>query len=213
LPECIAHQLRNMLNAPDIAVHGGRIQDLTAPLFPEEEGCMARCAPKRRAEFVAGRTAARAALRQLGVQDQGIRPGPNRAPKWPDGLTGSITHDPSHCLAAVARKRHVRGIGIDIERRQCMPKAARDLFMSASDQGAIPGLSTPSSKDMPVTVFSAKESVFKALNPLMDILHDPHEFYIRFPAQPGVFTAHLSRDNPELGVVGRFVVKRDLVIT
>lgn len=174
---------------------------------------MARCVPKRRAEFVAGRTASRAALRQLGVQDQGISPGANRAPNWPDGLTGSITHDSSHCLAAVARQQHVRSIGIDIERRQRMSKAVCDLFLSTNDHSAMSGLSTLDPDDIPVTVFSAKESVFKALNPLTGALGDPHDFYVRFSGEPGIFTAHLSQDNTGLGIVGRYFVDRERVIT
>lgn len=94
-----------------------------------------------------------------------------------------------------------------------MSTAMRDLFLSAKDQSSFSDLCPLDPEIMPVTVFSAKESVFKALNPLTDRLHNPHDFYIQLSPQPGVFTAHIAHDDTALGIVGRYVMDRDVVMT
>ena len=81
----------------------------TYPAFPGET---AHGVPRRIAEFRAGRAAARAALVELGLPPRAIPAGADRAPIWPLGLQGSITHTESLCLASIGRGM---GIGLDLE--------------------------------------------------------------------------------------------------
>lgn len=81
----------------------------TYPAFPGET---AHGVPRRIAEFRAGRAAARAALVELGLPPRAIPVGADRAPIWPLGLQGSITHTETLCLAAIGRGM---GIGLDLE--------------------------------------------------------------------------------------------------
>src|SRR5690606_13013148 len=60
------------------------------PLLPAE---IAAARPRRRAEYAAGRIAARAALRRLTGQAALIGMGPDRLPLWPKGTIGSISHN------------------------------------------------------------------------------------------------------------------------
>jgi 4'-phosphopantetheinyl transferase EntD len=62
------------------------------PPFPGEADLVADAVEKRRREFVTTRRCARQALAQLGVPPVPIRPGPGRAPVWPAGVVGSLTH-------------------------------------------------------------------------------------------------------------------------
>src|SRR5215469_16812348 len=76
------------------------------PLRPAEAAIVARAVEKRRAEFATGRACAHAALDAWGAPDAPLLPGPDRAPLWPDGFVGSISHARGAC-AAVAAPRAV----------------------------------------------------------------------------------------------------------
>lgn len=131
----------------------------TAPEARAVQGAV----PARRREFAAGRACARRALAQLHVQDFPVLAGPRREPLWPPGVVGSITHTRGYCAAAVARASDLRVLGIDAELVGAVGDDLEELVCSAQERrrgragGAGPAWRT--------VVFSAKESVFKALYP------------------------------------------------
>lgn len=134
----------------------------------EPEGLPGRAVAKRRAEFLAGRWAARHALASLGVD---AAPGRNEdgSPRWPAPIVGSITHGAERALCAVARARDVRGLGIDVER--LMSPAAKDELRAricSHDERAVlaQGLFAPE-HHLVTLAFSAKESLYKCLYPLV----------------------------------------------
>src|SRR4051794_33065331 len=86
-----------------------------APLHPSEEAGVADAVPPRRAEYAAARECARSALRRLGVPEAAVPAGPDRAPMWPTGIVGSMTHVDGYRAAAVGRAGSWTGIGIDAE--------------------------------------------------------------------------------------------------
>ena len=125
----------------------------------------------RRAEFFAGRAAARAALAELGVAPVGIGRRADRSPDWPAGVIGSMTHTQGLVAVVVAGPDPARGtgagggrvgIGIDAEVDRPLPPAVADRVMDPAERA---GLGPDAERDG-VIVFSAKEAVFKALNPL-----------------------------------------------
>lgn len=125
---------------------------------------IARAAPRRRAEWLAGRRCASEALQLL--TGQGACPGmaPDRSPLWPDGTLGSISHSGDVAVAIAARAGACRGIGIDIERVMAEPEAGEIAVqaMTAQERCRFEG------DAFSVTLaFSAKESLFKALYPLL----------------------------------------------
>ena len=87
------------------------------PLQPAEAVAVSGAAPKRKSEFRAGRAAARIALASLGHPRAVVTKGADRAPIWPRGFVGSISHSPGYCAAAVGRWADVAAIGFDVERR------------------------------------------------------------------------------------------------
>jgi len=133
-------------------------------LWPAEKPAIARAIPKRQAEFAAGRSAARAALAAIGIAPIAILQHADRAPRWPAGITGSIAHCDSCCIAAVARQTDIGAMGIDVEPA------------TALDPDLIPTICTPAERRWIATtpdpgfaakqIFSAKEAVFKAQYPL-----------------------------------------------
>ena len=154
-------------------------------LFPEEAQAIARAIPKRRAEFAAGRRAARAALVGIGQAPQAILVGEHRAPLWPRGMVGAITHDDGTALAAVLPDRAAAGLGIDLTAATALPaKVDREILPHADEQGLSPLDAR--------TGFSAKESLFKALFPLVGA-------YFGFSAavfRPGLTTFHIELTVP-----------------
>jgi enterobactin synthetase component D len=127
-----------------------------------------RAVPKRRAEFLAGRWAARQALRTLGVEGA---PSAHEdgSPHWPPEVAGSISHGAGRALCAVARLADVRGLGIDVER--LMGEATKVELMAriCSDEERLTlAREVPAPEAQRVTfAFSAKESLYKCLYPLV----------------------------------------------
>ena len=110
-----ANEVIANLLPPYVAVAEGVIADGQADLWPEEAAYVANAVEKRRREFACGRHFARRCFRALGRPDGPLPANPDRSPRWPDGLVGSITHTDTYCAAAVARADDIAGIGIDVE--------------------------------------------------------------------------------------------------
>src|SRR3712207_1286527 len=70
-----------------------------AHLLPEEEGSVRTAGVKRRREFAAGRQCARRALAHLGFAGVPLPASADRAPCWPVGVCGSISHTELFCIA------------------------------------------------------------------------------------------------------------------
>lgn len=136
------------------------------PLLPEEGALLhPRSVEHRRRNFQKGRTAARRALAGLGVAPAPILRGPNREPVWPVGIVGSITHAAGHAMAAVARQADCAGIGIDLEHRdRYFPELERYIAFDEERQwlSDLPGTRHA---EAVLEIFSAKESIYKALFP------------------------------------------------
>ena len=58
---------------------------------------------------------ARTLLRQLGAEIPELLRDPDRVPRWPGKIVGSISHCDSLCIVGVADRAHFRGIGLDVE--------------------------------------------------------------------------------------------------
>lgn len=126
------------------------------PLLPGED--LRRAVPKRLAEFSAGRAAARKAL---GAQ-LAIPHGADRAPVWPAGVVGSISHSGSDCLAAVTRA--LRGLGLDIEPDLPLEEGLWPAILTGPEREFVMAQAEPGRAAM--AIFSAKEAAYKAQYPL-----------------------------------------------
>jgi len=154
---------------------------------------LAAAAPKRRREFLAGRTCAARALARLGLGPCEVAIDADRAPVWPAGVVGSITHSAGFAAAAVGLAAQLAGLGIDAE-----PIAAPSLVASvaklilAAGEPAAP----PPGMDLETyvtLVFSAKESLFKCVYPQV---REPFFFEharVTLAAVPGEFQAVLLK--------------------
>ena len=149
-------------------------QTIIGELEGRVAGAPARAVAKRRAEFLAGRWAAREALAALGIE---AIPGQSEdgLPLWPVPATGSITHGADRALSAVARREDVRSLGIDAER--LMRGAGPELCSRICEQVELARLerelSLPRHHALTLA-FSAKESLYKCLHPLIGRFMDFH---------------------------------------
>ena len=128
-----------------------------------------RSVAKRQAEFLAGRLCARAALLQLQGLDCSPAIGEDRAPVWPSGICGSITHSTGHAAAIVAQKADWRGLGMDLENLLNAERAERlagEILTPAELKRMAAGRREQRALTVTLT-FSVKESLFKALYPIV----------------------------------------------
>lgn len=161
------------------------VQQATAPsepLWAEERVAMARAVPQRLAEFTAGRAAARTAMQALGLPKAAIPQGPDRAPIWPKGVIGSISHTDGICVAMVGRIGQVSAIGIDLELDDPLPTDLWPEVCTSSELAVLGDLPAKVAGEMARLTFSAKECCYKCIYPqtrtvlgfgAMQILADP----------------------------------------
>lgn len=143
---------------PGVATAVVPIGSANAPLWPEESTAVIGAVPARVAEFVAGRSAARRALADLGLAPVPLPMGPDRAPCWPAGISGSITHAVGYAMAVARRGAPV---GVDLEEDAPIPPDLWPTLCRAEEMerlGSDPGR-------LVRQIFAAKEAVFKAQDP------------------------------------------------
>lgn len=169
--------------------------------LPEERALAASFAEVRRREFLATRHLARSALGELGHPDAVVRIGPHRAPVWPAGIVGSITHCAGYRAVALARADDLRSLGIDAE-------PAVPLDDGVAEQVLLPAEAARLRDPLESTVvFSAKESVYKAWHPLTGGWLGFED--VEVVLGDGTFGARVA----EATLSGRFVVRDGLVLT
>ena len=128
-----------------------------------------RSVAKRQAEFLAGRLCARAALLQLDNTHATPTIGEDRAPVWPAHIAGAITHSNGRAAAIVALKRDWQALGMDLENLLSDERAkrlAREILTPDELQRMAKGPAQQIAQWVTLT-FSVKESLFKALFPLV----------------------------------------------
>ncbi|WP_339473768.1 4'-phosphopantetheinyl transferase family protein [Pseudomonas sp. RL_5y_Pfl2_69] len=128
-----------------------------------------RSVAKRQAEFLAGRLCARAALLQLDGTCATPGMGEDRAPIWPAHISGAITHSNGRAGALVALKSEWQGLGIDLEKLLTTERAQRLAKEILTPDELLRMASVPAEQiALLITLtFSVKESLFKALYPLV----------------------------------------------
>jgi 4'-phosphopantetheinyl transferase EntD len=188
-------------------------------LFPEEEAAVARAVEKRRREFTTVRHCAREALARLGLPPAPIVPGPRGAPRWPDGVVGSMTHCAGYRAAAVGLASDVAAIGIDAEPHEPLPEGVLDLVASPVERRRLARLvAAAPDRHWDRVLFCAKEAVYKAWSPLTGRWLDFQEVDLTLDADASTFTARLLVPGPVVAgrarsaFDGRFATGRGVVL-
>jgi 4'-phosphopantetheinyl transferase EntD len=139
-------------------------RDTGQPVFlhPAEAHFVAMAVASRRREFALGRECARAALADLGFRDAVVPAEPDRSPRWPRGVVGSISHSGDYVAAIAASQAVFRGIGIDLERLGRISDELWTHLFDDGERGHLFSAATEERQRLATTIFSAKESFYKA---------------------------------------------------
>jgi len=150
-------------------------------LFPAYEielpTVLAAATDTRKAEFLAGRIAAKYALTELGLIPDTIGIGKHRNPLWPHSVLGSISHHRGNVICLMMR-RPVNGalkiaLGIDVESMMSLDDVIRlGASIYSADERALATQYFPNETLSLTLIFSAKEALFKALYPLVGSYFD-----------------------------------------
>lgn len=166
LSTCEAHKIHSPFGDSAVAfslVSERDIQDFQ--LHPLEEEALGHAvSAKRRLDFTLGRAAARQALSAIGFPVQApVLRGEQREPLWPVGVVGSISHSGGLGVAVAGWQQDIPALGVDIQKIE--ERYTDELIARFADPDEFDWvLSDPSKRtERAVRLFSAKESIFKAL--------------------------------------------------
>ncbi len=184
------------------------------PPWPGECAGPGRVAPARAAEFAAGRAALRRAMARLGLPPAALPVGPGRAPLWPQGVTGSLTHTATLGLAAVAPAGGVAGLGIDAEPDAPLPPELWEAVLRPEERAALAALPPEARGQRARLVFVAKEALHKAQYPATGRLIGFEA--VRIEVSGGdlraVFVARTGRFAPGAALAGRWAAAAGHVV-
>jgi 4'-phosphopantetheinyl transferase EntD len=195
-----------------VSVAGTRADVPDAVLLPEERAVVARAVESRRREFAAGRACARVALARWGLSRRAIPVGSEGAPRWPDGIVGSITHCSGYCGCAVARSDDLLALGIDAEPNLPLPGGLLWDVARPEERAWVRDLRR---RERDVhwdrLLFSMKESVYKAWFPLVGTRLDFGDAVVSVEPSAGTFSARIAGEIAELS--GRWLVRDEILLT
>ena len=149
-------------------------------LRAEEVRGISESVVERRRASGAARIVARELLQRLGHADCQLPRAASGAPVWPAGVIGSLAHDRRVAVAAVADRRRIDALGIDIEPAESLPMDLLDIIATPDER--------PRLGDNPIywrLLFAAKEAVYKAVYPLDRKFLEHHDVQIDFSRRKG----------------------------
>jgi 4'-phosphopantetheinyl transferase EntD len=160
----------------DLALEHGRAVGVVIPDAPEAVDALAATLPgperarafelpmARRRTYTGGRVAMHAALGRLGVRVDTVASDERGAPVLPPGVAGSITHKERLAAALVAFEASAR-LGVDLEMDAPRRQDIASRVLRDSEREELAGLGELERGREVLLRFSAKEAVYKALDP------------------------------------------------
>jgi 4'-phosphopantetheinyl transferase EntD len=130
-------------------------------LLPEELPFVARAVSRRVHDFAGGRACARAALGQLGFNDVALPADASRAPLWPPGICGSITHTHGFCAAVAAATADIRALGLDVETVDSVRPQLWHRICGSEELATLESADSAAAIAAATLIFSAKEAFYK----------------------------------------------------
>ncbi|MBV2359785.1 4'-phosphopantetheinyl transferase superfamily protein [Thalassococcus sp. CAU 1522] len=165
---------------------------LFARLAVDRPARLDRAVDKRLAEYLAGRCLARLSQQALGFAPRPVPAAASRAPIWPPGLSGSISHAAGQA-ACLLLPRDDATPGLDLESIAAgrALEAIDKTALSDADRAHLAALPDPA---IAATLcFSAKESLFKALFPTVGRFFGFDAAELAAPPGDGTLTLRLTR--------------------
>lgn len=169
-----------------------------AGLFAEEARAVSSAVESRQKQYTAGRVLARQAWAELGVPPLALLNDEQRVPRWPEGVVGCITHTHGWCAAAVARAERVAALGVDVEAATQLNVDLWDRICRPEERAWLGAHPQPAAGLLAKAVFSAKESIYKALYPQVRVFLDFQAMHIALApgAEAGTSRWHATLQVP-----------------
>ncbi len=139
-------------------------------LLAEERGAFARSVVKVQRASGAARIVARELMQRLGVTPQPVIKATAGMPQWPDGVVGSLAHDTTIALAALAREADFLSLGVDVEPAEPLEPDLMDIVATTRERADIAGAPLQGR-----LLFAIKEAVYKAVYPLDHTFLEHHD--------------------------------------
>lgn len=141
---------------------------VTLPFAIDLPPSIATATSRRQRSYLAGRACAQVLYQKYGISWDQLLPatGPptsQRCPQWPKGFVGSISHSHSLAIACLQPVEHCLSVGVDIEeiiQTERMDRLRKRIMHPNEDW-----VNTPQALSL---VFSFKESLYKALYPILN---------------------------------------------
>jgi len=137
--------------------------------------------PKRLIEFSTGRLCAIKALELLGIRETNIPIGEDRAPIWPRGIVGSISHCDRLAGAIVAKESNHISLGLDVEEIGRVTSDLWDLVFTENEKNFLFSLSKEDQRVKSTAIFSIKEAFYKFQHPLTKTFLDFLDVEVELP--------------------------------
>jgi enterobactin synthetase component D len=135
-------------------------------LSPDEQMRAMGLPVLRRRTWVGGRAAMHEALDRLGVRSETVPADSRGAPVLPAGIAGSISHKEGLAVALVALEARAR-VGVDVEMDVPRPHDLSGRILAADEVAELANLDAVALAREVLLRFSAKEAVYKALDPFV----------------------------------------------
>ena len=196
----------------NILVLVSEIDRCQGTLNSDEQPYISNAGSKRVREFTAGRHIARQAMQQMNVPATSIPVAKNRCPVWPEGIVGSISHTQDSVGIALARSQDYASVGFDIETGSAVTAELRNIILT---QEEIERVCLDADSDLATLMFSCKESVYKAVFPLVGEFLEFQDIEINLAEDRFAVTCLNDRQSNSFIVTGKgyFEVRDRLVIS
>jgi len=188
--------------------------DLTKPVDYE------KWRSKRKETFLAGRLAVRHAQACLNEPAKDILKAEDGSPVWPNEYTGSISHTDNQAVAVLLPLSQgiIQYIGIDLERLDNADKLDAADLIGLEDEFEILKLAGIEKAQRALLLFSLKESVYKALYPVVCEYFDFLDVALVSSAANEAFVFQIKRKLSKkitLGFIveGRYKIQDDHLMT
>jgi 4'-phosphopantetheinyl transferase EntD len=190
-----------------------------ACLHPDEMRECREFGAKRVADFAAGRLCARRALNELGIADFALHRAPDRQPRWPESIVGSISHTTGFCAAVAAKRGAFRSLGFDAEQLGRAGEDLWELLFTPTELARLHALPAGERATSASISHSAKEAYYKCQFSVTGKWLDFTDVEITFDgglSGQGAFRVTPGRRVPPLpsgAVRGRYALAGTVVLT
>ena len=203
---------------PRIFASVAAVADFSEQLQPGEASSLVKARENRKRQFSTGRYLCRRLLPNLGCDAECKIPvGAQRAPVWPRGIVGSISHTNEVCVAMVAPRDRYDGVGLDLEQISKSHEELWDYVTTELERDSPRSGVGVGRQVLTILFFSAKEAVFKAVHPIAGEFLEFQDVRICFDWSSGRFTAaccnHPISDRHVRRGMGRFSAPSDHICT